>query len=49
MPAPGAAAVQAANNAGIPVIGSNTRVNSDLLTAYVGSNDVDLDRAGLGA
>ena len=36
----GAAAVQAAADAGIPVIGSNTRVNSDLLTAYVGSDDV---------
>ncbi len=36
----GAAAVQAASDAGIPVIGSNTRVNSDLLTAYVGSDDV---------
>ncbi len=35
----GAAAVQAASDAGIPVIGSNTRVNSDLLTAYVGSDD----------
>ncbi|WP_372424739.1 substrate-binding domain-containing protein [Salinarimonas chemoclinalis] len=36
----GATAVQAAADAGIPVIGSNTRVNSDLLTAYVGSDDV---------
>jgi len=36
----GAAAVQAAADAGIPVVGSNTRVNSDLLTAYVGSDDV---------
>lgn len=36
----GAAAVQAASEAGIPVVGSNTRVNSDLLTAYVGSDDV---------
>lgn len=36
----GAAAVEAASAAGIPVIGSNTRVNSDLLTAYVGSDDV---------
>lgn len=35
----GATAVQAAHDAGIPVIGSNTRVNSDLLTAYVGSDD----------
>ncbi|MEZ5769887.1 MAG: substrate-binding domain-containing protein [Paracoccaceae bacterium] len=36
----GAAAVQAASDAGIPVFGSNTRVNSDLLSAYVGSDDV---------
>lgn len=36
----GATAVQAAHEAGIPVIGSNTRVNSDLLTSYVGSDDV---------
>lgn len=36
----GATAVQAAHEAGIPVFGSNTRVNSDLLTGYVGSNDV---------
>ena len=35
----GAAAVQAAADAGIPVIGSNTRVHSDLLTSYVGSDD----------
>ncbi|PTE10490.1 substrate-binding domain-containing protein [Mesorhizobium helmanticense] len=35
----GAAAVQTAADAGIPVIGSNTRVNSDLLTSYVGSDD----------
>ena len=35
----GATAVQAASDAGIPVVGSNTRVNSDLLTAYVGSDD----------
>lgn len=35
----GAAAVQSAADAGIPVIGSNTRVNSDLLTSYVGSDD----------
>ncbi|GAB1583757.1 substrate-binding domain-containing protein [Phyllobacterium phragmitis] len=35
----GATAVQAAHDAGIPVIGSNTRVNSDLLTSYVGSDD----------
>lgn len=36
----GAAAVEAAHEANIPVFGSNTRVNSDLLTAYVGSDDV---------
>ena len=36
----GAAAVEAAAAAGIPVIGSNTRVNSDKLAAYVGSDDV---------
>ncbi|WP_135450373.1 MULTISPECIES: substrate-binding domain-containing protein [Tabrizicola] len=36
----GAAAVEAAHNAGIPVFGSNTRVNSDKLRAYVGSDDV---------
>lgn len=36
----GATAVQAAHEAGIPVFGSNTRVNSELLTAYVGSDDV---------
>lgn len=36
----GAKAVEKANEAKIPVIGSNTRVNSDLLTAYIGSNDV---------
>ena len=35
----GAAAVQSAADAGIPVVGSNTRVNSDLLTSYVGSDD----------
>ncbi len=35
----GATAVQAAADAGIPVVGSNTRVNSDLLAAYVGSDD----------
>lgn len=37
----GAAAVQAAHDAGIPVIGVNSRVNSDLLTSYVGSDDVE--------
>lgn len=35
----GATPVQAAHDAGIPVIGSNTRVHSDLLTSYVGSDD----------
>lgn len=35
----GATAVQSASDAGIPVVGSNTRVNSDLLSAYVGSDD----------
>lgn len=33
-------AVDKAVKAGIPVIGVNTRVNSDKLTSYVGSNDV---------
>ncbi|MBB3950146.1 substrate-binding domain-containing protein [Aureimonas jatrophae] len=37
----GAAPVQAAVDAGIPVVGSNARVNSDVLTSYVGSNDVE--------
>jgi len=36
----GATPVQAAHDANIPVIGSNTRVKSDLLTSYVGSDDV---------
>jgi putative xylitol transport system substrate-binding protein len=36
----GAAAVATAEAAGIPVVGSNTRVNSDLLVSYVGSDDV---------
>lgn len=35
-----AAAVARADAAGIPVIGSNTRCNTDQLTSYVGSNDV---------
>jgi putative xylitol transport system substrate-binding protein len=35
----GVTPVQAAHDAGIPVIGSNTRVNTDLLTSYVGSDD----------
>jgi len=36
----GAAAVQVATDAGIPVVGSNTQVNSDQLFSYVGSDDV---------
>lgn len=36
----GAQAVATAANAHIPVIGSNTRVKSDQLTSYIGSNDV---------
>jgi putative xylitol transport system substrate-binding protein len=36
----GAAGVEKAAEAKIPVVGSNTRVNSDQLTSYVGSNDV---------
>lgn len=40
----GAAAVEAAHAAGIPVVGSNTRVNSDLLLSYVGSDDVQSGR-----
>lgn len=36
-----AVAVEAATDAGVPVFGVNTKVNSDLLTSYVGSNDVD--------
>jgi len=35
-----AVAVEKAEEAGIPVFGVNTRVNSDQLTSYVGSNDV---------
>ncbi len=35
-----AAAVELANKAGIPVVGVNTMVQSDLLTSYVGSQDV---------
>lgn len=35
----GAAAVATASTAGIPVVGSNTRVNSDQLASYVGSDD----------
>ncbi|MEO2039569.1 MAG: substrate-binding domain-containing protein [Martelella sp.] len=37
----GATAVESASDAGIPVVGSNTQVNSDLLTSYVGSDDVE--------
>lgn len=36
----GAAAVATATAANIPVVGSNTRVNSNQLASYVGSNDV---------
>ena len=36
----GAAAVATAAADGIPVVGSNTRVNSDQLASYVGSDDV---------
>ncbi len=36
----GAEGVNKAHAAGIPVVGSNTRVNSDNLLAYIGSNDV---------
>lgn len=36
----GAEAVEKAAEAKIPVVGSNTRVNSDKLLSYVGSNDV---------
>lgn len=36
----GAAAVELASEANIPVVGSNTRVNSDKLYSYIGSNDV---------
>lgn len=35
----GATAVQIATDAGIPVVGSNTQVNSDQLVSYVGSDD----------
>lgn len=35
----GAAAVKMAHDAHIPVVGTNTRVNSDLLSSYVGSDD----------
>ncbi len=36
----GAAAVEAAHAAGIPVIGTNTMANTDKLSSYVGSDDV---------
>ncbi|MFV0432305.1 MAG: substrate-binding domain-containing protein [Alphaproteobacteria bacterium] len=36
----GALGIKAAYDASIPVIGSDTRVNSDLLTSYIGSDDV---------
>jgi putative xylitol transport system substrate-binding protein len=36
----GAAAVAVAAAAGIPVVGSNTRVNTDQLASYIGSDDV---------
>lgn len=36
----GAEAVNKAFAAGIPVVGSNTRVNRDNLLSYIGSNDV---------
>lgn len=35
-----AAAVELAHQAGVPVVGVNTMVESDLLTSYVGSQDV---------
>ena len=34
------ACVDAADEAGIPIVGVNTMVNNDKLTAYVGSQDV---------
>ena len=37
----GAAAVDFATASGIPVVGSNTRVNTDQLVSYVGSDDVE--------
>lgn len=37
----GASLVEEAHAAGIPVIGSNTRVDSDLVAAYIGSDDVE--------
>jgi putative xylitol transport system substrate-binding protein len=35
-----ATAVEEASKAHIPVIGTNTRANTDLLTSYVGCDDV---------
>ncbi|MDQ0394891.1 substrate-binding domain-containing protein [Labrys monachus] len=35
----GATAVKMAHDAGIPVVGTNTRANTDLLASYVGSDD----------
>lgn len=40
----GAAAVATASMRNIPVVGSNTRVNSNQLASYVGSNDVKSGR-----
>lgn len=37
----GADLVGLAHDAGIPVIGSNTRADTDLMTAYIGSDDVE--------
>ena len=35
----GATAVETAHKANVPVVGTNTRANTDLLTSYVGSDD----------
>ena len=40
----GAVAVEFATASGIPVVGSNTRVNTDQLLSYVGSDDVEAGR-----
>lgn len=40
----GAVAVEFATAAGIPVVGSNTRVNTDQFLSYVGSDDVEAGR-----
>lgn len=37
----GAGLVQLAHEAGIPVVGSNTKTDSDLVAAYIGSDDVE--------